>query len=237
MTTRPGRKPHGKYPVPSRHGHTGSNRHPDRWQPPRRNCPAPRSCGHHGSTASLSPCPPSRGPHHQSVAGTQLIQNLRQFRSGLQGTGSRVGEDPVAAGRLQRVLLQGRVLVPRRYPCVAQQMSQPDNVSIPAQARKNRYIESGTEFRYKNRGCSQSFGRVGWFVANTVVFARVEKQISTARRGAPRWSQTAVPAAMAAAFRPLRTCGQDEGIRCLLSREKLHILTVMGITCFHCCHW
>lgn len=103
------------------------------------------------------PAEPIHPPHNQRVTRPELVQDLRQFRAGFQRPRSRVGEDPVAAGRLQRVLPQGRVLVPGRYPGRAQQISMRPNAPIPVNQQKRRHMESGTEFRYKIRESTEPF--------------------------------------------------------------------------------
>jgi hypothetical protein len=75
------------------------------------------------------PAQPVQLPHHQGVARAQLVEDLVQRRSGGQGAAGGVEEDPVAAGRLQRVDLQVGVLVAGRDAGLAEEVGHAPSVA------------------------------------------------------------------------------------------------------------
>ncbi len=87
---------------------------------------------------------PVEPPHDESVAWSELIEQLGELRPVLERSGHCVDPHPVAAGSVQRVELQRRVLIGRRHPRVPEKLT-PDSersgtrrTSVET-ARRNRH--------------------------------------------------------------------------------------------------
>ncbi len=74
----------------------------------------------------IGPAQPVQPPDHQGVAGSELIQHLRQCGTRIQGTGGGVDEHPVTAGGGQCVTLQRDVLVTAGHPRIRKKVTMPE---------------------------------------------------------------------------------------------------------------
>lgn len=61
-------------------------------------------------------------PDNQGVAWSQLVKDLHQLGSLVESAAGSVGEDPIAAGCLERVELQVRMLIGRRHARITEQV-------------------------------------------------------------------------------------------------------------------
>jgi hypothetical protein len=68
------------------------------------------------------PAPPIELPHHQDVAGAELVQGLLEDRTVSAGATGGLGEDPVAAGTLEGIDLEVWLLVGGRDAGAAEQV-------------------------------------------------------------------------------------------------------------------
>jgi len=74
---------------------------------------------------------PVEAPDDEGVAGAELVEELVEFGSVLQGPGHGVDEHAVAACCVERIDLQRRVLVGSGHACVPEEVTHEVNVAKP----------------------------------------------------------------------------------------------------------
>jgi hypothetical protein len=104
----------------------------------------------HGDRVDQVPQRPAetiKAPNHQRVTRPQMIKATLQLRPRLERARSSVDEHPRAAGACQRVALQIGVLLDRRHPGVADQVTHhPLTVSKPVDAKGIETLMSDMSF-------------------------------------------------------------------------------------------
>ena len=77
------------------------------------------------------PAQPVKLPHHEGVAGPELVQELLEDRTVAAGAAGGLGEHPVAAGRVEGVDLELGLLVGGGDAGIAEQVSPAGSVTEP----------------------------------------------------------------------------------------------------------
>ncbi len=79
-----------------------------------------------------------QAPHHQGVAGAQMVEQPGELDALVQRATGRVVEDPRASGSGQRVVLEGELLLPGRDPRIPSSTAIQPNVSQDGPGSQSR---------------------------------------------------------------------------------------------------
>ena len=112
---------------------------------------------------------PVEPPHHERVARAQLLEYRRQLRPLGQRARGLIREDPLDPRRLQRVVLQRRILLEGRDPRVAEPVARAGSESVMARLYRNssgavgqRGEVSDTSFRHSGTPARRVQRRSVW---------------------------------------------------------------------------